>query len=75
MTQTMLKKCECPDSVQGGLLGDDWYLPEEYKARSHETNQCPGDYDLRRFRRGGTVRILCSCCHLPGDVLLGDTEL
>ena len=65
-------KCQCPhrgERIQWAveMFG---YLPEEEKAIEHAPNECPGDYQVRLYRRGVQKLWLCSACTSPGDVLL-----
>ena len=62
-------RCKCP--LEGtGAAPISQYSPEEYAGRIHLPGKCAGTYRLRRFQRGKTALVLCSCCHLPSDVLL-----
>lgn len=63
--------CECPDKGERlALASFSGYLPEEEKAREHEPDACPGDYNLQLYQRDGRDLWLCSCCWLPTDVRL-----
>lgn len=67
----MAKHCECPEeavpSMVASMMG---YEPEEEKARNHAPNECPGDYEVKQYRRGDDLLWLCSCCCLPKDVAI-----
>lgn len=52
-----------------------WYRPEEYKARRHEPNECPGDYKVKLYNRDGEFFWLCSACDLPGDIIKEERQL
>jgi hypothetical protein len=64
-------KCECPDqtAIPFSIL---LYEPEEYKAMSHKPYECPGDYLMAEYERDGQKIILCSCCHMSGDIKIKD---
>jgi hypothetical protein len=59
--------CECPDNATGEGAPEWMYEPQELKARHHLAGKCPGDYNIKPYRRNGHVIYLCSCCDLPGD--------
>ena len=58
-------KCECPE--KGSAINKELYSPEEYSGMKHEPNKCKGTNDLRKYKRGGKILTLCSCCCLLGD--------
>ncbi len=59
-------RCECPDAATSPM--ESWYAAEERKAMRHAPNACPGDYELRQYRRGDATLWLCSCCCMPSDI-------
>ena len=68
-------RCECPEKSTNaaGLMGFH-YEPEEVKAIEHQPNECPGDYGVRQWSRGGKIMWLCSCCCYLGDELVATPE-
>lgn len=66
-------KCECPLLQVANPIMDQFYLPEEQKARNHAPNECEGDFDLIMYWRKGNYIWLCSACNLPGDVAVEDS--
>jgi len=59
--------CECPG--EGTATTFELYVPAEYKAMKHAPGQCPGDYQTRRYLRGGQTWLwLCSACDMFDDV-------
>jgi hypothetical protein len=59
-------RCECPNEAKA-LLPVWWFEPQELKARIHKPNECLGDYNLKRYRRGTKLLTLCSACWFPSD--------
>ncbi len=51
-------------------MPESWYESEEQKARVHEPNQCPGDYDVKKYRRGVMELWLCSACCFTEDKVI-----
>jgi hypothetical protein len=69
MKKTIKHKCECPKEAIGSSFSDMFgYEPEEEKARIHEANKCPGDYEVKHYLRKGKKLWLCSCCSMFGDI-------
>lgn len=68
-------RCECDKNSMDNPNPKSNYEPKEYKAMRHLPGKCPGDYELRRYRRpDGTIKVFCSCCHRFGDVLIGEAS-
>ena len=61
-------KCQCPTKSTNDYLATMiGYARQELKARGHEPNACPGDYQVQLYQRGDQQLWLCSACWLPGD--------
>ncbi len=65
----MTHPCECPVNATP-VMAASWYKPEETKARVHVPNQCPGDYNVQKYRRGVMELWLCSACWFTEDELI-----
>ena len=78
-------RCECPSDHKAtgeSKYTRDWFAPEEYKVAvpGHRANECPGDFKVWRYERGGNVIALCSCCcplsgRLPGLTIEAAREI
>lgn len=62
-------KCQCP--VEGKITKKYKYLytKEELKYINHKPNKCKNKIGLKIYLKDGKEMLLCSCCHLSGDVL------
>ena len=67
----MNQYCECPetglDEAAGGAP-DSWYdAVTERPFVKHEPHECRCTNNLRRYKRGDKILMLCSCCNVSGD--------
>lgn len=64
-------RCQCPEQGKlslGWAWSYDWKL--ELPFVTHAPGKCKCTNELKRYRRGKKILWLCSCCRLPGDVLI-----
>jgi len=61
-------RCECGEDSRSNPNPRGMYLEQEYKAMKHAPGECPGDYGVKTYLRGGIPINLCSCCNLTTDV-------
>ncbi len=73
-TNKAQRRCECPARGEVSTQRSTLYSEEERPGMNHAPNKCHGTYQLAQYRRGNRVLWLCSCCNLPGDVLVEDHE-
>ena len=62
--------CQCPKKSIVLLEEEHLFSEEEKSGMNHEPNECKGTNKIIKYRRGNKELYLCSCCKMPGDIIL-----
>lgn len=66
-----MKKCQCPNRgyVPPENLGQ-YAEKTERPYANHAPGECKCTNNLQLYQRGTEKLVLCSCCHIWGDILI-----